>query len=408
MKLKHTAMDQFPVIQNELQIGGMDLSRLVERVGQTPFYAYDRQLISQRVNTLRATLPDQIQLHYAIKANPMPAVVQHLCQLVDGFDVASKGEMKIALDTPMPAKHISFAGPGKTDQELRQALASGIVINVESENELKRIVKIGEQSGHTPTIALRINPNYKVTSSGMKMGSGPQQFGVDEEAAPRILESLDDYAVNFHGLHIFWGSQNLNEKAIQQAHSKTFQLALKLSEYCRSPLKLLNIGGGLGIPYFPGEQRLQLQPVADNLAYLLDNFKTKLPDTTVATELGRYLVGEAGIYVCKVVDRKKSHGQTFLITNGGLHHHLAASGNFGQVLRKNFPVAIGNKMAHEIKESVSVVGPLCTPLDLLADKIELPEGEVGDLIVIFQSGAYGYSASPRAFLSHPDCLEVLV
>ena len=408
MKLKHIDMDQFPVVQNELQIGGIGVSRLASRVGTTPFYAYDRQLISERVDLLRQVLPERLHLHYAIKANPMPAVVQHLSHIIDGFDIASAGEMKTALDTPMPANRISFAGPGKTVQELKQAIASNVIINVESENELKCIDKLAELMGSIPCIAIRVNPNYKITSSGMKMGSGPMQFGIDEEDLPRVLSSLDKYNVNFHGLHIFWGSQNLNEKAIQQAQTKTFQLALKLAEYCPTPIKLLNIGGGLGIPYFPGEQRLKLEPIADNLNYLLENFRSERPETTVATELGRYIVGEAGIYVCKIVDRKKSRGQTFLITDGGLHHHLAATGNFGQVLRKNFPVGIGNKMAHHIKESVKVVGPLCTPLDLLADKAELPQGEIGDLIVIFQSGAYGYSASPRLFLSHPECPEILV
>jgi diaminopimelate decarboxylase len=398
----------FPIVDNCLQIGGMPLTRLAELVGSTPFYAYDRRLITERIAKLRNVLPADIHLHYAIKANPMPAVVQHLAKLVDGFDVASAGELKVVLDTPMPPDKISFAGPGKSAQELRQATA-GIVVNLESEHEMERLAQVGAALGLRPKVTVRVNPDFELKSSGMKMGGGPSQFGVDAERVPAMLARMKELPLEFYGFHIFSGSQNLRAESIMEAQRNTFDLARRLSLDAPGPVKLLNLGGGFGIPYFPGEQPLDLDAVAKHLADLMADARQNFPEAEFVIELGRYLVGEAGIYVSRVIERKLSRGQVFLITDGGLHHHLAASGNFGQVIRKNYPVIVGNRVAPEgDAELASVVGPLCTPLDVLADKMELGHAREGDLIVVLQSGAYGLTASPTAFLSHPPPVEVLV
>lgn len=407
--VRHASNTIFPVVDNELQIGGMPLTRLAERVGATPFYAYDRQLITGRVAQLRAALPKEIHLHYAIKANPMPAVVQHLAGLVDGFDVASGGELKTVLDTPMPAGQISFAGPGKSERELRQAIAAGIVINIESSRELERIAAIASETGTRPKLAVRVNPDFELKSSGMKMGGGPKQFGIDAERVPDVLARMKTLPVEFHGFHIFSGSQNLKAEAIMEAQRNTFDLARRLAEHAPSPVRLLNLGGGFGIPYFPGEQPLDLAAVGEHLAGLMSDARRDFPEAEFVIELGRYLVGEAGIYVSRVVDQKESRGQLFLVTDGGLHHHLAASGNFGQVVRKNYPVVVGNRVEPDGDVlPASAVGPLCTPLDILGDRMNLGHAQVGDLIVVFQSGAYGLTASPTAFLGHPVPVEVLV
>jgi diaminopimelate decarboxylase len=405
---RHAPLSQFPVIDDCLQIGGIPLSRLAQRIGGTPFYAYDREKITERVALLRRHLPAEIHLHYAMKANPMPAVVQHMANLVDGLDVASLAEMRVALDTPMAPGLISFAGPGKRDEELSCAIAAGIVLNMESEREMERIAGLGNLLGIRPKVAVRVNPDFELKSSSMKMGGGPKQFGVDAERVPAMLARIGELGLDFEGFHIFSGSQNLKVAAIQEAHEKTLQLGMALAEHAPGPVRLLNIGGGFGIPYFPGDQALDLVPVGDNLGRLMHEVKRRLPEARVVIELGRYLVAEAGIYVCRVLERKESRGQVFLITDGGLHHHLAASGNFGQVIRKNFPVAVGTRLQGSERETVSVVGPLCTPLDLLADRMEMARAEDGDLIVVFQSGAYGLTASPTAFLSHPAPAEALV
>jgi len=401
-------MTQFPLSEDCLQIGGMSLNRLAQRVGRTPFYAYDRQLITDRVALLRKHLPAEVHIHYAMKANPMPAVVQHMANLVDGIDVASVGELGVALDTPILPNQISFAGPGKKDNELSCAISAGITLNMESEQEMEHIASLGQHLGICPRVAVRVNPDFELKSSGMRMGGGPKQFGVDAERVPSMLARIGELGLDFEGLHIFSGSQNLNSVAIQESQEKTLQLGLRLAEHAPGPIRLLNIGGGFGVPYFPGEKTLDLISVSKNLHRLLDETKQKLTDTQIAIELGRYLVAEAGIYVCRVLERKISRKQVFLLTDGGLHHHLAASGNFGQVIRKNYPVIVGNKVEDNEREIVSVVGPLCTPLDLLADEVEMAKADVGDLIVVFQSGAYGLTASPTAFLNHPAPVEVLV
>ena len=404
----HAPMDAFPTVDGELIVGGLSLSRLAERIGQTPFYAYDRGLLRRRVAELRAELPASIKLHYAMKANPMPALVGLMATLVDGIDVASAGELRVALDAGAHAQEISFAGPGKRDAELRQAVAAGILVNVESFRELAPLAQASQALGLPARVAVRVNPDFELRSSAMKMGGGPKPFGVDAEQVPELLAQIKRLGLNFEGFHIFAGSQNLKAEAIIEAQRQSFELALRLADSAPAPARFLNLGGGFGIPYFPGESRLDLAPVADNLAQLVTEAAHKLPQAELVIELGRYLVGEAGVYVCRIIDRKLSRGHTYLVTDGGLHHHLSASGNFGQVIRKNYPVAIGNRMDQRAGDAVSVVGPLCTPLDLLADRMPLPEAQPGDLVVVFQSGAYGASASPRAFLSHPEVVEVLV
>ena len=407
----HAAQILFPVVDDCLQVGGIPLTRLAQRVGQTPFYAYDRAQVDARVQSLRAHLPAGVELHYSIKANPMPALVQHLAGLVDGLDVASAGEMRVALDTGIDPADISFAGPGKRDAELAQAVAAGVCVHAESEREIRALARIGAEQGIAPLLVLRINPDFELKGSGMRMGGGAKQFGIDAEEAPRLLALAGELGLDVLGFHIFSGSQSLKADAIVETQARTVDLALALAAASPSPVRMLNIGGGFGIPYFPGEARLDLVPIGEALAVQAARVRTALPQARLSIELGRYLVGEAGIYVARVIDRKVSRGKVFLVTDGGLHHHLAASGTFGQVIRKNYPVAIGNRVEGKEgagREAVSVVGPLCTPLDLLAERMELPHADVGDLVVVFQSGAYGPSASPSAFLGHPTVVEVLV
>ena len=407
-KPTHAPLDHWRVVDGCLQINGVALTRLVARVGQTPFFAYDRQLLRDRVALLRRHIPAEIHLHYAMKANPMPAMVQFMAGLLDGLDVASGNELRVALDSGMNPERISFAGPGKSERELSSATAAGITINLESPHEMETAAKLGAALGIRPRVAVRVNPDFELKSSGMKMGGGPKQFGVDAETVPDLLRRMKSLPLDFQGFHIYSGSQNLRAEALQETQEKTLELAYRLAEHAPTPVRLLNMGGGFGIPYFPGDVPLDIAAVGDHLRRLIPEAKRRLPHAQLVIELGRYLVGEAGIYVCRIVDRKISRGHVFLVTDGGLHHQLAASGNFGQVIRKNYPVAIGNRMGETATETASVVGPLCTPLDLLGDKMELPVAVVGDLAVVFQSGAYGLTASPTAFLSHPAPLEVLV
>jgi diaminopimelate decarboxylase len=289
-----------------------------------------------------------------------------------------------------------------------QAVAAGITLNLESEAEMEMVAAVGRELRLRPRTAVRVNPDFELRASGLRMAGGAKQFGVDAERVPAMLHRMQELELAFQGFHIYTGTQNLRAEAIGEALEKTIELTLELGRDAPGPVRLLNVGGGFGIPYFPDDQPLDIAAVGDRLTGLIPKVEAGLPEARVVVELGRYLVGEAGIYVCRVVDRKLSRGEVFLVTDGGLHHQLAASGNFGQVIRRNYPVTVGTKAGVSEREVASVVGCLCTPLDLLADKVELPPAEVGDLVVIFQSGAYGLTASPTAFLSHPAPAEVLV
>lgn len=404
----HAPLQCFRTENDRLLVNGVDIERLARRVGRTPFYAYDRSVLDQRLAELRSALPAEIHLHYAIKANPMPAVVQHMARRVEGLDVASAGEMRVALDTGADPATISFAGPGKTHAEIAQAVAAGIVLNIESARELQVAAACGRDIGVHPSIALRVNPSFELKSSGMKMSGGAKQFGIDAESIPEVARYAASLGLVVQGLHIFSGSQNLKPEAIIEAQVKAVELAESLAPALDTPLRMVNIGGGFGIPYFPGESALDLAPIARNLRELVKRVRRSLPEAQLVLELGRYLVGEAGVYVARVVDRKLSRGEVFLVTDGGLHHHLSASGNFGQVIRKNYPLVIANRVRGAAREHATVVGPLCTPLDVLGAKMDLAVAGPDDLVAVFQSGAYGYTASPHAFLGHPLPIEVLV
>jgi diaminopimelate decarboxylase len=405
---QHAPTPNFDAHDGELVVGGRTVSEIVAHAGRTPVYVYDRAVMSRKVAELRAALPREVELHYAIKANPMPDVVRHLAGLVDGLDVASAREMRVALATGIDPGEISFAGPGKSPEELAEAIAARIVINVESELELERISAIAERTKSRPRVAIRVNPDFELKSSGMKMAGGPKQFGIDAERVPDLLRGLGQQPVEFWGFHIFSGSQNLRPEVLIDAQQKSAALAIDLARHAPAPVRLLNLGGGFGIPYFPGEKPLDIDPIGAALGHLVPEIRAVLTEARIVLELGRFLVGESGVYLCRVLDRKVSRGQVFLVTDGGLHHHLAASGNFGQVLRKNYPVLIANRIGQAAREVASVVGPLCTPLDLLADRMELAVAEVGDIVAVFQSGAYGFSASPLGFLSHEPPTEVIV
>ena len=390
----------------ELLVGGRALALVVESVGSTPCYLYDRDRLSARAQNLRSRLPAEVHLHYAMKANPMPSLVCHMVSQVDGIDVASRGELRIALDSGMSPEHISFAGPGKSAGELKQAVAAGILINIESFREVGILADASQQLGQPARVAVRVNLPFELKASGMKMAGGARQFGIDAELVTDMIDEIKRAGLAFEGFQMFAGSQNLRPAAIIDAQQRCYELALEWRDQSPAPLRSLNLGGGFGIAYTVNDVPLDTDPILVNLAELAARARKDLPGAHLVIELGRYLVGEAGLYVCRVIDRKISRGQVFLVVDGGMHQNLAASGNLGQVMRKNFPVEVNRRSAET--ETASVVGPLCTPLDLLADRVSLDVAEVGDLVVVFQSGAYGRSASPRDFLSHADVVEALI
>ncbi len=406
LELTHAALEALEYEDGVLLWGGRKVTDIAADIGMTPFYAYDRARMTQRVAELRAALPKKMHLHYAMKANPMPSVVQHMVGLVDGLDIASEGEMHVALETGINPNDVSFAGPGKRNDELSAAIKAGITINMESETEMRRIAALGNALGRQPKVAIRVNPSFELKTAGMKMGGRPSQFGVDAERVPAMLDEVQQLGLHFRGFHVFSGSQNLRAEAIEESMDKTVELVLALAATTKLETTLVNLGGGLGIPYFPKERPLDLAALTPSTTRATERLMAGLGDVEIIMELGRYLVGESGIYVTRVIEVKESRGSYFAICDGGLHHHLSASGNFGQVIRKNYPVAaVLNTGA---QKTVSIVGPLCTPLDLLGDRVTMSELAPGDLVVVLQSGAYGKTASPESFLSHPSCQEYFI
>lgn len=391
-----------------LLVGGQRVDALADQAGDTPLFLYDAAMLGARVAEWRAAMPSAVQLHYAMKANPFAPLLAHMAGLVDGLDVASGGELEMALASGMDAAHISFAGPGKRDRELEAAIVAGATLNLESAGEAERALAIAGQRGVRPRLAVRVNPDFDLKGSGMKMGGGAKPFGVDASAVPALVRRLIDAGADWHGFHIFAGSQALSAEAIAETQAQTVALAGQLAEEVGATPPLVNLGGGMGVPYFPGDQAVDAPAVGRALAATLEARAPVLKDSHFAMELGRWLVAEAGVYLTRIIDRKISHGETFLVTDGGLHHQLAASGNFGTVIRRNYPIAIAHAFGRDPDESVSVVGCLCTPLDRLGDQVALPRADVGDLVAIFQAGAYGASASPAAFLGQGPAKEMLV
>jgi diaminopimelate decarboxylase len=398
--------------EDRLSIDGRPLSA---RVPTTPAYVYSRRCLDAAVASLRAVLPDSIGIHYAIKANPFPPLVGHLAGLVDGFDCASAAEMRLAAEVARPGQHLSIAGPAKSRAEHRFAIEQGVTINAESAGELERIAGEARACGRRARVALRVNPPFALKGSGMHMGGGARPFGIDSEIVPAILDRRDRLAeagIELVGLHLFAGSQSLDHQAIAAALAAWTDL---LRDWQRrtgyTPGELI-VGPGLGVAYHPGDRPLDLDDLAPAFGRLDRDIRALGDaggiDIDVRLELGRFLVAAAGVYLVRVVDRKVSRGTTYLLCDGGMHHHLALSGNLGAVLRRNWPLVAADRLEAAAEESVDLAGPLCTPLDVLGKNQPLPRLGPGDLVAVLQSGAYGASASPAGFLSREPAGEYLL
>lgn len=390
----------------ELVVGGVKIGDIVDE-HETPLFVYDRGVLDEKWCRLRDALPERVEIFYSVKANPNRAILQTFVERGCGLEIASGGELAQALAAGCPAERIVFAGPGKSDRELREFIeAGGGEIHVESVNEATRLVRLGDELDVSVRAAVRINPTADVQGGAMRMGGKPAPFGVDEENMDAVLDVLSDSSrVDVSGVHIFAGTQILDAEILEAQYRKCLELARRVETKLGASVATVDFGGGLGIPYFDGDRELDLNRYGELVAEVVRDVE---PGTRLMVEPGRFLVGEAGVYVTRVVDVKDSRGKRFAVVDGGMNHHLAASGNLGQVIKRNFPVAVLNRMGEKASSKVDVVGPLCTPLDVLARNVELPNVEVGDLVGVFQSGAYARAASPLGFLSHPTPAEVMV
>jgi diaminopimelate decarboxylase len=391
-----------------LMIGGHDVEELVAKARGTPLFVYDNNLLGTKIASFRHCMPSGVALHYAVKANPYPPLLRWLCKYVDGFDCASLGELEALEDAGADAVAISFAGPGKSDAELRRAIKDGATIHLESEGEAGRALAIAANLGKRPRLSVRVNPPFALKGAGMKMGGHASPFGIDHDRVADVVRGLVDAGADWRGLHLYAGSQCLDWTALAETFRQAIALAGEIAEAAGAEPPEVNLGGGFGIPYFENDEEVDLHSLGMALGDQHGGAPPPLAASNFIIELGRWLVGEAGVYLTRVVDRTESRGRTFLVTDGGLHHMLAASGNFGQLLRRNYPVAIASRFGAPASEEASIVGCLCTPLDILADEVSLPEAQVGDLVAVFCAGAYGLSASPQAFLSQSQAREIMI
>jgi diaminopimelate decarboxylase len=408
------ASNRFPEFNrkgNDLEVGGASVSAIVAQFG-TPLFLYDEATLDRQLSLLRDALPPEIEIYYSVKANPSQDILKFFLEKRCGLEVASIGEFQQALTAGSESQKILFSGPGKTDSELEIVLAAGIgEIHAESIREIVRIDMIAARLATPARVALRINPTGETEGGMMRMGGRPAPFGVDEELLDHVLDViLAATNIKFRGIHQFSGTQILDYSILVDQYKHALRLAKRVVQRLGRPLNTIDFGGGFGVPYFEHEKPLDLVSLKAELEELWSVVRRD-PDckgTRFLVEPGRFLVGEAGLYVTSIQDIKESRGKKFLIVNGGMHHHLAASGNLGQTIKHNYPVANISRLNAPAEEVVDVVGPLCTPLDVLGRGVTLPKSEVGDLIAVFQSGAYARSASPLGFLSHPSPAEVYV
>jgi diaminopimelate decarboxylase len=402
-----SALANFEIKDGELLIGGKKVSLLAAHHG-TPLYIYDENIIRRKCKDLREILPDELKIYYAVKANPHLEIIKLMGELYDGFDVASAGEAERVIQAGIGSEKINFAGPGKSLAEILYAIEQQIGLSIENEQELDHIKEICGRIRKTAAVSVRVNPDFDLSQSGMKMGGGPKQFGIDAERVHPLIRSMkSDSNIHFKGIHIFAGSQNLSASALLHTFEQILKYAVSLVEDTGMPLEKLNMGGGFGIPYFAHEEELDIHAVGHGLKKLLLQYGSALKNTSFLIELGRFLVGGCGIYLARILYRKISKDHIFLITDGGMHHHLAASGNFGQSLvRRPMPITVANKLDAPL-EKAHVVGPLCTPLDTFG-YVQIPQAQEGDLIAVLNSGAYGFSASPLFFLTHPPPGELII
>ena len=395
----------------EFAPSGIPVSEIAREYG-TPFYLYHGETVVERVRRVRGALGTEVS--YSVKANPSLGVCQLIAREREaGAEVASSGELAVARAAGFEPSGIVFAGPGKTDEEHERAIDEGIfAVNVESLGEINRLADTAARKDATIGVGLRINPEAQLMGSGMRMGGTVGQFGIDQaDLEEAVQKTLARPELALRGVHVYTATQVFEVDPLLEHCRNIFEIALQAADLSGRPLEMIDFGGGFGVPYFEKTSEFELDRFGEGLREILSSYRSdpRLEGCRFLFELGRYLVADAGLYVTRVVDVKDMRGKTFAVTDGGMNHHLTATGNMGQVFRKAYPLLNLSRMGGAVPhEGVAVAGPCCTPLDSFGNNIHLAEPKVGDLIGVFYSGAYGYSASNLGFLSHPAQAEVLL
>jgi len=408
--VNHIIKSHYNIRKGQLIIGDVPISDIVERFG-TPLFIYDPEIFRYKLARLRSALPG-FEVHYSVKANPTPSVIKVFLKEGCGLDVATSGELLLALKSGCPPSRIILAGAGKSDRELIEAVKAEVSeIHLESLEEIKLLDEIASHHNCLVNAAIRLNPGDITHNGQVRVKAKAEAFGFDEEdlkiAAEQILLSKN---LRLCGLHVYFGTQINDSELLLCMYEHVLKLAIDLAEYAGRSLRTVDFGGGFGVPYYEGEKELLIEDFGKNLKPAMEEARKLkfLRNTRFVIEPGRYLLAEGGLYVTRVMRCKESRGKKFLILDGGIHHHLSATGNLGHVMKRNFPLAIANRIEDRANEHFNLTGRQCTSLDTLARNAKLASADVGDIVVFFQSGAYVRSVSPLGFRSHPAPMELFV
>lgn len=395
-----------PAGGSELLIGGVAAAKLVQEFG-SPLYVYDAAILRRNYKAVCAALGSRVEVLYALKANPNVSVANVFLQQGSGAEVASAGEIHVALAAGFNGAAIQFAGPGKTPSEIELGIEAGLgCFNIESESEYQAVAALARSTGRRPGVAIRVNPTIGVSGSRMRMSGGGKKFGVDQDdVLPLARLILEDRVVDLRGLHTYGGTQSFDAASWVANAQALVDFAGDLERRTSQPLSTLNFGGGFGVPYYEGDPTFNLAEAGDGIRQLIDN--DSRPDRRYFVELGRYLAATSGVYLTKVTYVKNSGGARHVILDGGLHHHSAAAG-VGSIMRRSFPIVNCKRATSEPDSSFAIGGPLCTPADEFASQCDIPRVDPGDVLAVLASGAYGLTFSNVLFLSHPMPAEVLV
>lgn len=395
------ALSGYRTQRGTLVLGKRDVRDLAEHFG-TPFYAYDAALIRENYRRVASAFP-AFRIAYSLKANPNLGVCAILRRCGSLAEVASGGEIMAAFASGFHPREILFAGPAKQDWELELACRRNIgVINVESLGELERLNTIAQSLRRCPRVCIRVNTRVGSRDAVEKMVGGSSRFGIDEEEISSVLRSRTE-SIRVVGIHVYTGSQILDEDEIVSNIVRGVQLFVRCSRVAHTPLKSLVCGGGLGVPNQAGQPALDLAYLRKRLTARLARYDQQLKKMQLTLEIGRYLVASAGVFVTRVVDVKASRGRVYVSTDGGMNNFLRPI-----FMRVEHPILAVNRLDERLQISADMGGPLCTPLDLYGTNVRLPHVAVGDLVGIFNAGAYGFTMSIHGFLSHPVPAEVIV
>lgn len=394
----------------EFEIQGVPVSELAREYG-TPLYVYDTEVLRTNYQRLRENLHPAVDVFFSLKANPNISICSYLGSLGAGAEVSSLTELITAQRAGVAPGNIIFLGPGKTTTELRACLEAGLhAVVCESLEELRALDALAVEAGLTDVpVLLRMNPDFQTKGGGLSMGGKPRQFGVDlaalRQSAGSLVRALR--SVRVIGVHAYMGTRILDYSDVVNNTTNILSIAETLCEELGVPLRTVDFGGGLGVPYFDNEKELDLNALHGEVNAVIEQFVERHPQTRLIMELGRYLTAVAGTYVVRVLYVKESMGERFAVADGGTNHHMAAVG-VGSFVKRNFPIRSLSRYHDPATSPITVTGPLCTPNDVIGKRVALPPVSPGDLLGVERSGAYGPTASPVLFLSHGYPAEVLV